>query len=147
MFVLIKSLTVEVRERISRLILLSWGVYMLLIVPVNHFIFPSWYHGNMGIPFGDAFDIWAVWLIGAYSIGLGVGCFIAARDPMRYYATVMEILFGTFAMALVCIGSIFLLGTDPNLWTTWTTGILLIIFCFLIILVYPLTPINYVRNT
>ena len=100
----------------------------------------------MGIPFGDTFDIWAVWLIGAYSIGLGIACFIAAKDPMRYYATVIEILIGTLAMAAVCIGSVYFLGTDPFKWTTWLTGILLIMFCVLIILVYPLTPEKYIKE-
>lgn len=72
MVVLISSIGDKTREKISQIILLSWGVYMLIIVPINHFLFPAWYHGDMGISFGDNFDIWAVWLIGVYSIGLGV---------------------------------------------------------------------------
>ena len=146
MVVLIKSIPDKIREKLSQLILISWGIYMVIIVPINHYIFPAWYHGDMGIPFGDTFDIWAVWLIGAYSIGLGIACFIAAKDPMRYYATVIEILIGTLAMAAVCIGSVYLLGTDPFKWTTWLTGILLIMFCVLIILVYPLTPEKYIKE-
>ncbi len=146
MVVLIKSIPDKIREKLSQLILISWGIYMVIIVPINHYIFPAWYHGDMGIPFGDTFDIWAVWLIGAYSIGLGIACFIAAKDPMRYYATVIEILIGTLAMAAVCIGSVYFLGTDPFKWTTWLTGILLIMFCVLIILVYPLTPEKYIKE-
>ncbi|MHA2290502.1 MAG: hypothetical protein ACXABG_17080 [Promethearchaeota archaeon] len=119
---------------------------MLLIVPINHFVFPAWYHGEMGISFGDSFDIWAVWLIAAYSIGLGIACFVAAYDPMRYYATVVEIFFGTLFMAFVVIMGIWLLGTDPFLWTTWFTAVLLIIFCISILLVYPLTPTRYTRE-
>ena len=146
MVVLIKSIPDKMREKLSKVILISWGIYMLIIVPINHYLFPAWYHGDLGISFGDSFDLWAVWLIGAYSIGLGVACFIAAKDPMRYYATVVEIFIGTLAMAFVCIGSVYLLGTDPHKWTTWVTGILLILFCVLILLVYPLTPENYVKE-
>ena len=119
---------------------------MLVIVPINHFIFPSWYHADMGISFGDNFDIWAVWLIAAYSIGLGLACFLAAKDPLRYYATVVEIFFGTLIMAIVVIAGVFLLGTDPFLWTTWLTALLLIGFCISILLVYPLTPLKYVKE-
>lgn len=146
MVVLIKAIPDKMREKLSKIILISWGIYMLIIVPINHYLFPAWYHGDLGIPFGDSFDLWAVWLIGAYSIGLGVACFIAAKDPMRYYATVVEIFIGTLAMAVVCIGSVYLLGTDPYKWTTWVTGILLILFCVFILLVYPLTPENYVKE-
>lgn len=119
---------------------------MLIIVPINHFLFPSWYHGELGIDFGDNFDIWAVWLIAAYSIGLGVACFIAASDPMRYYSTVVEIFVGTLAMAFVLMISTVVLGTNPYLWTTLFTGFLLIVFCVVIILVYPLTPLKYLRE-
>ena len=119
---------------------------MLIIVPINHFIFPRWFHADMGIPFGDGFDIWAVWLIAAYSIGLGVACFIAAKEPLRYYATMVEIFIGTLAMALVIILSTVLLGTNPLLWTTWFTGILLILFCVSIILIYPLKPLKFKRD-
>ncbi|MHA1915402.1 MAG: hypothetical protein ACW986_07515 [Promethearchaeota archaeon] len=119
---------------------------MAIIVPINHYFFPAWYHGDMGIGFGDQFDLWAVWLIGAYSIGLGIGCFIAATDPLRYYATVLEIFIGTLIMALVCILSVFLLGTNPDRWTTFLTGSLLILFCVLIIMVYPLTPVKYSKD-
>jgi hypothetical protein len=49
-------------------------------------------------------------------------------------------------MAFVCIGSVYLLGTDAYKWTTWVTGILLILFCVLILLVYPLTPEKYVKE-
>ena len=146
MVVLIKAIPDKIREKLLKIILISWGIYMLILVPINHYLFPAWYHGDLGIPFGDSFDLWAVWLIGAYSIGLGVACFIAAKDPLRYYATVVEIFIGTLAMAVVCIGSVYLLGTDPNKWTTWVTGILLILFCVLIFLVYPLTPENYVKE-
>ena len=145
MVVLISAIPDKLRDKMIKIVLIFWGIYMLFIVPINHFLFPAWFHGDMGIPFGDAFDIWAVWLIGAYSIGLGVACFIAARDPMRYYATVIEIFFGTLAMAAVTIGGVYLLGTNPYLWTTWFTGILLILFCVLILLIYPLTPEKYVK--
>ena len=118
----------------------------MIIVPINHFLFPTWYHGDMGISFGDSFDIWAVWLIAAYSIGLGFACFIAAIDPLRYYATVVDIFFGTLLMAIVVIAGIFLLGTDPYLWTTWFTALVLIIFCIAILLVYPLTPVKYIKD-
>jgi len=97
----------------------------------------------MGVPFGDQLDIWAVWLIAAYSIGLGIACFIAANDPLRYYATVIEIFVGTLLMAIVVIFGIFLLETDPLLWTTGVTAFLLIAFCIAILLVYPLTPLSY----
>ncbi|GAG55146.1 unnamed protein product [marine sediment metagenome] len=119
---------------------------MLMVVPINHFFFPSWYHGELGISFGDNFDIWAVWLIAAYSIGLGVACFIAASDPMRYYATVVEIFVGTLAMAFVVMISTLMLGTNPYLWTTSFTGLTLIAFCVLIILIYPLTPVKYLQE-
>ncbi|MFW9895525.1 MAG: hypothetical protein ACFFD7_06960 [Candidatus Thorarchaeota archaeon] len=119
---------------------------MAIIVPINHFLFPTWFHGDMGINFGDEFDLWAVWLIGAYSIGLGVGCFVAATDPMRYYATVLEIFIGTIFMAVVCIASVPILGTDPYQWTTYITGILLILFCIAILLIYPLAPPRYSRK-
>ena len=145
MVVLISAIPDKLREKITKIVLIFWGVYMLIIVPINHFLFPAWFHGDMGIRFGDAFDIWAVWLIGAYSIGLGVACFIASRDPMRYYATVVEIFIGTLAMAAVTIGGVYLLGTNPYHWTTWFTGVLLILFCILILLIYPLTPEKYVK--
>lgn len=145
MAVIIRSISYKIREKVSRIILIAWGIYMAIIVPINHYFFPAWYHEAMGISFGDKFDLWAVWLIGAYSIGLGIACFIASKDPMRYYATMVEIFVGTLAMAFVVIGSIYLLGTDPLLWTTWLTGILLILFCVLIILVYPLTPEKYIK--
>jgi hypothetical protein len=145
MLVIIPWIPDKLRDKLIKIILIFWGIYMLIIVPINHFLFPAWFHGNMGIPFGDAFDIWAVWLIGAYSIGLGVACFIAARDPLRYYATVVEIFIGTLAMAAVTIGGVYLLSTNPYLWTTLFTGGLLILFCILILLIYPLTPEKYVR--
>ena len=119
---------------------------MLIIVPINHFLVPWWYHGEMGISFGDNFDLWAVWLIAAYSIGLGVACFIAASDPMRYYSTVVEVFIGTLAMALVVIIGTILLDTDPFLLTTLFTGFVLIIFCVLIILIYPLKPLKYLKE-
>jgi hypothetical protein len=146
MKVIIKSIPPKIRIKVSQIILIFWGIYMAIIVPINHFLFPAWFHGDMGILFGDSFDLWAVWLIGAYSIGLGIGCFIAATDPLRYYATVLEILVGTLSMAVVSITSVYFLGTDPLRWTTYFTGILLILFCLLILLVYPLTPIKYSRE-
>ena len=146
MITIIPSISLKIRVKIIRIILILWGIYMLVIVPINHFFFPAWYHGDMGIPFGDSFDIWAIWLIAAYSIGLGIGCFIAAKDPLRYYATVVEIFVGTLFMALVVIIGIFLLGTNPYSWTTLLTGIFLIIFCVLILLVYPLTPPKYSKE-
>jgi hypothetical protein len=145
MTVLISVISDKLREKIIKIILRFWGIYMLIIVPINHFLFPAWFHGDMGIAFGDTFDIWAVWLIGAYSVGLGVACFIAAQDPMRYYATVIEIFIGTLAMAAVTIAGVYLLGTNPYLWTTWFTGVLLILFCILILLIYPLTPEKYTK--
>ena len=146
MRVIIPSIPLHLREKITKAILIFWGIYMLFIVPINHFLFPSWYHGELGIPFGDNFDIWAVWLIAAYSIGLGFACFIAASDPLRYYATVVEIFVGTLAMAFAVIISIFVLGTNPYLWTTLFTGLMLILFCVLIILIYPLTPLKYLKE-
>ena len=146
MVVLISSIPDKIRKKLTQIILIFWGVYMLIIVPINHFVYPAWFHGDMGIPFGDSFDIWAVWLIGAYSIGLGTACFIAALDPMRYYATLVEVFIGTLCMAAVTIVGVYLLCTDPLLWTTWFTGILLILFCVLLILVYPLTPEKYVKE-
>ena len=143
MKVIIKSIPLNIREKISQIILVFWGIYMVIIVPINHYLFPAWFHGDMGISFGDNFDLWAVWLIGAYSIGLGIGCLIAALDPLRYYATMVEVFIGTLFMAIVCILSVFLLGTDPFRWTTFFTGFLLIIFCLSIILVYPLIPVEY----
>lgn len=143
---IISSIPNNIREQITRIILISWGIYMVIIVPVNHFLFPAWYHGEMGIPFGDSFDIWAVWLIAAYSIGLGFACFVAALDPLRYYTTVLEIFFGTLLMAIVVIAGIILLGTDPYLWTTWFTALILIVFCTVILLVYPLTPVRYSKD-
>jgi hypothetical protein len=143
---IIPSISLQVREKMSKKILIFWGIYMLIIVPINHFLFPTWYHGELGINFGDNFDIFAVWLIAAYSIGLGVACFIAASDPLRYYATIVEIFIGTLAMAFVVLISTFLLGTNPYLWTTSLTGIILIVFCVLIILVYPLTPMKYLKE-
>jgi hypothetical protein len=145
MLVLIPGIPDKLRDKLIKIVLIFWGIYMLIIVPINHFLFPAWFHGDMGIQFGDAFDIWAVWLIGTYSIGLGVACFIAVRDPLRYYATVVEIFIGTLAMAAVTIGGVYLLGTNPFLWTTLFTGVLLILFCILILLIYPLTPEKYVR--
>jgi hypothetical protein len=146
MITIIPSISLKIREKIIKIILILWGIYMILIVPINHFLFPAWYHGDMGIPFGDAFDIWAVWLIAAYSIGLGIACFIAAKDPMRYYATVVEVFIGTLFMALIVILGVFLLGTNPYSWTTLLTGILLILFCILILLVYPLVPPKYRKD-
>ena len=134
------------RVKLTRILLTFWGIYMTIIVPINHFFIPRWYHADMGIIFGDSFDIWAVWLIAAYSIGLGVACFIAASEPLRYYATVVEIFIGTLLMALVVIAGIFLLGTDPFLWTTWITALLLIVFCISIVLVYPLTPLKFSKD-
>lgn len=136
----------KMRVKISKIILISWGIYMLIIVPINHFLFPSWYHGEMGVAFGDHFDIWAVWLIASYSIGLGLACFIAAKDPLKYYATVVEIFIGTLFMAIVIIAGIYMLGMNPYLWTTWLTAILLIMFCLIILLIYPITPIKYSKN-
>ena len=146
MAVLITSISDGTRKKIVQILLLIWGIYMSIIVPINHFIFPIWFYNYLGIPFGDAFDIWAVWMIGAYSIGLGVACLIAAQDPMRYYSTVIEIIIGNIFMIISIIAGIAILGTNPLLWTNWLTPVILIIFCILLILLYPLTPQKYIEK-